>query len=109
MTAQLDLPLVRARRDDGIERAIAHAEAVKPDWRKEALDWVRHYAAMSAAPFLAEEVRDMAEAAGFTAPPDGRAWGQVMRDAQRERVVVKVGYAPARSSNLSPKVQWRRA
>ena len=57
--------------------------------------------------FLAEEVRNFAT--GLDLPPDGRAWGVVFRSAAREGLIVKAGYAPAKSSNLSPKVLWRVA
>lgn len=98
--------LSRIRADDGIERASEHAKQVSQDWQTKAVGYVRLFALCEPA-FLAEDVREMAERDGFDAPPDGRAWGAVMRQAAREGIVVSAGYAPANSSNGSPKVKWR--
>ena len=95
-----------ARRDRGILRAIDHAGA---DWQRGARGYLLEYLATHQGPFLAEDVREFAEARHFAHPPDGRAWGWVTRSAARDGLIVKVGYAPAKSSNLSPKVQWRAA
>jgi hypothetical protein len=103
---QLSIDFARARRDDGIQRAGDHAG---DRWRRGARGYLLEYLATHAGPFMAEDVRELADARGFEAPPDGRAWGQVFQAAARERLIVKVGYAPAKSSNLSPKVQWRAA
>jgi hypothetical protein len=96
------------RRDIGMERAVEHADRKEPDWSAQAmaalLDFVMVYADM---PFLAEEVR--AHADWIPPPPDGRAWGAVFQRAAREGHIVRLGYAPAKSSNLSPKVLWGRA
>jgi hypothetical protein len=103
---QLPIDFVRARRDDGIQRSGDHAG---DDWRRWARGYLMEYIAAHSGPFLAEDVRAFADACHFQHPPDGRAWGIVLRNAAREGLVVKVGYAPAKSSNLSPKVQWRAA
>ncbi len=101
---QLALTFARARRDDGIQRSGDHAG---DNWRRGARGYLLEYLASRDGPFMAEDVREFAEARGFQRPPDGRAWGVVFQSAAREHLIVKVGYAPARSSNLSPKVQWR--
>lgn len=105
MSDQLSIDFVRARRDDGIARAIEHAG---DRWKRLARGYLVEYLAgrRIGDDFLAEHVRDFA--AGLESPPDGRAWGHVMRAASREGLIRNVGYAPARSSNLSPKVLWRR-
>jgi hypothetical protein len=110
MTQQLDFDLsaVRTRRDDGVARSIEHATAVEPTWRHAAVQWVRRFITVRGAqPFLTEDVRAFAAEHGFESPTDGRAWGQVMRDAAQLGLIVKDGYRPARSSNLSPKPLWR--
>lgn len=103
---QLAIDFARARRDDGIQRAAEHAG---DRWRRGARGYLLEYLACHDGPFMAEDVREFAEKRGFDFPPDGRAWGVVFQSAASEKLIVKVGYAPARSSNLSPKVQWRAA
>jgi hypothetical protein len=102
-TAQLSIDFARARRDDGIERAGDHAGDA---WKRRARGYLLEYLASHAGRFLAEDVREFAEARGLDLPPDGRAWGAVVQGAAREKVIRKVGYAPAKSSNLAPKCQW---
>ena len=102
----LEEGIARARRDDGIQRSGDHAGE---NWRGSARGYLLEYLATTNGPFLAEDVRKFAESRQFAKPPDGRAWGMVFLAASREHLIVKVGYAPAKSSNLSPKVQWRAA
>lgn len=104
--AQLAIDFARLRRDDGIERAADHAGQA---WQRSARGYLLEFLAIRLKrhdQFLAEDVREFAEKRGITDPPDGRAWGHVLRSAARENIIRKVGYAPARSSNLSPKVLW---
>lgn len=108
MSEQLSIDFARARRDHGIQQAGDHAGA---RWRSQARGYLLEFLSLIATPegFLAENVRDYAERHGIDAPPDGRAWGVVFQNAARDRLIVKMGYAPAKSSNLSPKVLWRAA
>lgn len=102
---QLPIDFARARRDDGIQRSAEHAGEA---WRRGARGYPLEYLAFHDGPFMAEDVREYAEGHGFQKPPDGRAWGIIFKSAARERLIFKAGYAPAKSSNLSPKVQWGR-
>lgn len=106
---QLTIEDAIARRDDGIARSSDHAESAAIGWKKRATGYLLEYLTTlrRGDDFLAEHVRDFARA--LDAPPDARAWGWVLRDAARRGVIVKAGYAPAKSSNLSPKVLWRVA
>lgn len=95
------------RRDSGIASATQHANNEIPSWSIQADN------AMMAAihmhgkqPFLAEELIEVAVQGGAPSPPDGRAWGGVFRRLAIRGIIRKVGYAPAKSSNLSPKVLW---
>lgn len=93
---QPDLFAERAR--IGIRRARDHAESATPGWTEGAARAIRDYAARGAA-FLIEDVT-------YTPPPDGRAWGAATRLAVKRGWIKKVGYAPANSSNKSPKCLW---
>jgi hypothetical protein len=99
--------LAEARRDDGMRRAVDHADAVSPGWGAVAFllvaAWcVRHRGEH----FLAERVREDLEP-HLPMPPDRRAWGSVFVRAVREHLIVRVGFGPANSSNRGPKSIWR--
>ena len=97
--------IASVRRDRGIHRAASHARSRDPEWQIKALAFVRLYAKYNAV-FMAEDVRAVSEAGGLRAPTDPRAWGAVLQEAKRHRIVAACGYAPANSSNRSPKVRW---
>jgi hypothetical protein len=92
------------RRDLGIERAVDHADRVRAEWSERAVELLRSWA-LGRPPFLAEQFRETA-AKIVGHPPDARAWGAVVRAAAAEGYIRRVGYAPALSSNLSPKCLW---
>lgn len=99
-----------ARRDEGMTLAVDKANRDAPGWSDEAFLAVKRFCASmySGKLFLTEDVRAWAERGGYVSRPDNeRAWGAVMRRAAANGLIKKVGYAPARSSNLSPKVQWQ--
>jgi hypothetical protein len=87
-----------ARRDDAIAKAdpswVAIAANVLQDW------------ASCRAPFLAEDF--IAEHL-VSRPREPRHWGAVFKYAARRGYIRKVGYAPANSSNRSPKTLWEAA
>lgn len=94
----------RKRRDRGMARAADHAGA---EWARRAEGYLREFIALgNRGPFLCEDVRAFAEAHGCPTPPTGRAWGPVMQQAKRDGIVAFHDYAPANSSNGSPKVRW---
>lgn len=106
---QLTIEDAIARRDLGIERSADHAERVADGWKARARGYLLEFLATNPGEFLGEQMREFAELRGMDFPPDGRAWGAVLQSAARAGLIVKRGYAPARSSNLSPKVLWRAA
>lgn len=95
------------RRDDGIQRAIDGALSDDPLWADFAYLGLVYFIGEHKAPFLTEQVREFCEAEKCVDPPaNARAWGSIMQAAMRNGLIEKIGYAPARSSNLSPKVLW---
>lgn len=61
-------------------------------------------------PFLTEDIRRvMADETDVfdVACHDGRAWGYIMLQAKKFRMIEKVGYAPAKSSHYMPKTLWK--
>lgn len=100
----------QARRDDGMARAQDHAEEDVPGWTEAAAAFLRKFARDTAVgqPFMVEDARECS--LGYVPEPDnGKAWGGAVQLAARRGWIVKAGYAAARSSNGSPKCQWRAA
>lgn len=104
---QLTLDLSRMRGDVGAERAASRAERTQPGWIDRAAEAVRGFAVGSGPfAFTIEEAR-----ASFQAPEgvDLRAWGHVTRRAVQLGYIEPTGdYAPAASSNGSPKRLYRK-
>lgn len=93
----------------GMARSGEHADRKQEAWRERALSVIRVFCMDTVdAHFLTENVREFAEAnfPSLSKPPDGRAWGSVMREAQRRGLIEQCCWLPARSSNLSPKRAW---
>lgn len=102
----LDFSAAQEARDVGIERAGAHADRVEDGWRYQALALLTAFAGEQPGPFLIEAAREYAQTHGLPPPPDGRAWGAVVRLAASKKRIRKAGYGPAASSNCSPKCLW---
>jgi hypothetical protein len=96
------------KRDIGIERAGDHADREHEAWRDSAARLINAYACTHG-DFLVEDAAEYAYARSLPLPPDGRAWGAAVRLAKSRGYIVACGYRAAKSSNLSPKVLWRRA
>lgn len=103
----MDYQDVIAKRDLGISRAIQGAVNNDPEWFDAAYIGLLRFTMRHEDPFLTEDVRAWSEQHGYVLPPENaRAWGAVMRSAAKNGLIQKVGYRPAKSSNLSPKVLW---
>ena len=86
----------------GMVAAEERARLVSPGWPERALE-----ALLAAGRRLGRfTVEDARELAGVEAPTDQRAWGAVVNRASRRGLIRRVGFAPARSSNGSPKPVW---
>jgi hypothetical protein len=97
------------RRDDGIARALDHAEKARRQWKQRALEALGAFLRERELPFLAETFRAFATATkGVEEPPDARAWGAVMQAGKRAGMIVSCGAERALTSNLSFKVLWKR-
>lgn len=91
--------------------ALAEYKASKDDprWNSDAMAAVFLYCtAHPGREFLTEDVRVFCAALDLAdTPANEKAWGPIIRKAAKDGIIKKVGYAQARSSNMSPKVLWR--
>lgn len=97
------------RRDVGMARAVDHADRVDAQWSDRAYGYLFDFCRLTKQEgerFVIEDVRVWAAGQGFNEATDGRAWGAVIRRAASNGLIQKVGYAPAKSSNMSPKCAW---
>jgi hypothetical protein len=85
-------------------RASERADRASDGWTEKAAMYLASYARLGDR-FLIEE----ATVKYPHTPPDGRAWGAATRLASRRGWIRRVGYAPAASSNGSPKCLWAAA
>lgn len=97
--AELDAAADRAA--VGQERAASRASKIDPAWRSAAAIALRRYAETHQR-FLAEDIRGLVPASA-----DRRAMGAVVTDARRAGLIVRDGWAPAATSNCSPKPVWK--
>lgn len=104
----IDFEAARARRDAGMHASEAHADATVPGWSDQAFALLCRYASEQPAPWTCEAFRWWAAANGLADPPDSRAFGGITQRAIRRQVIERVGYAPAASSNGSPKPLYAR-
>lgn len=101
----------RALKEDGIQRAIEHAEAEVPSWADRAVlaatAWVMR---RPPEPFFMHEVREALEAEGFPQPPELRAWGAIPRRLVKAGVIRSAGIAPSTKpeQHMALKSRWVR-
>ena len=93
----------QARAELGQARALQAAQRRAPDWRDDALEAIRRFA-LERYLFLAEDVR---KAFGEREGVNPKAWGPIFKLAEKQGLIEAAGYAPANSSNRSPKCRWR--
>jgi len=103
----------RLLRDQGMQTAIDHADAVSEEWSERAYGKLRAYVAglHSGALFTCEVVRDYAERSGLPPPPDKRAWGGIMVRGRHAGLFRKHGFTIATDPKVhcNPVSQWVRS
>lgn len=111
MTIQLNILDAIQERDQGIEQAICHADAVCDNWSERAYAILKEFLQINSNGFLVEDVRLYAERKGLPEPPSKRAWGGVILRASREGLVKKNGYGITRNvrAHGTPASIWIRS
>ena len=101
MSAQIaiDFEAARLRREQGMTASLDHADRVECGWPDAAYSYLCQFAQSQDDPWTVECFRTWAAQQGLTDPPDARAFGGVTQRAIKRGVIVRVGYAPAASSN----------
>lgn len=107
-TLQLDVFESSRARDEGIERAKAHADEVSKDWSERAGKLLIEFMEHHVGPFMVEELRSYAALVDFDLPAHSRAWGGVIRSAAFKGLVERVGIQNTSSvkSHRTPASVW---
>ncbi|WP_143703973.1 MULTISPECIES: hypothetical protein [Luteimonas] len=79
------------------------ADSSRDNWAEEAAALLDRYALTEAKPWTCERFRAWAAQQGLHLPAEQRRFGAVILSGLRLGWFVRVGYAPARSSNSAPK------
>lgn len=113
MKAQLELDYTKASeaRDQGIETAVSHADAVNANWSDLAFEKLKEFLQIFSDPFQAEEVRSFAAVDDdFPLPPNNKAWGGVFLRAMNKGLIKKVGSQNTKSvkSHCTPAALWQK-
>ena len=97
--------------DAGHAAADAALRNAGAPWCEQAMVLLEQYRLKAVGKFLCEDVRVFAESNGLPKPPDSRAWGGVIKRAQRLGIVVPAGYAMTRhpSCHAGVKTAWQFA
>lgn len=103
----LDFTAARAARDDGIRRAVQHADAVTPRWADLAYDFLQRH--LLTVPTLTSEQARQAAQGIVPEPPSLRAWGGPFSRAARAGLIERAGYDTARDPKVHCNVVtvWR--
>lgn len=110
MTAQFDIDFARAERDDGIKRAVDHAEEDCPGWAELALQFIKvHCAKNRGARFTGLQLREASIAYGLIQPENSKAWGGPISRAARAGTLKRVGTVPDPNRHCNPVPLWEAA
>lgn len=113
MKAQLELDYTKASeaRDQGIDQAVSHADAVNANWSDLAFEKLKEFLQIFSDPFQAEEVRSFAAVDDeFPLPPHDRAWGGIFKRAVCQGLIKKIGHKNTKSvrSHCTPAALWQK-
>ena len=104
---QLAIDFARAARDEGISRAVDHAESDSPGWGELAFRYIQLYAQQHRGErFIGRDIVLASKAYGLIQPPTDKAWGGPMQKAAKRGVLRKVGTAPDPNRHCNPVPLW---
>jgi hypothetical protein len=107
---QLDAFLSRTERDNGMQQAIDHADAILDNWSEHAMSLLKKYLRHHTGEFMTEDVRKYAEDILFPSPPDDRAWGGIMVRAKNAGLIRKIRLQECKnkSGHRHPVGVWKK-
>lgn len=94
--------------EEGMTRAVEHADRVEPKWSERAAQFLRDYA-VTTPEFMSESLRVWAHNCGLPLPPDPRAWGAVVNAAVRDGILVRDRFELTKipPAHATPRPVWR--
>lgn len=96
----------RAAANDGMQRAVDHAEIESPGWVSLAYHFLTNFC-LTHEYFISEDVSDASKAWGMVQPPTDKAWGQIYRRAIKAAVIVQDGAGKSRRRHCSICPRWK--
>lgn len=100
---QLTIEQAIARADDGMERALAHAEQECDRWGELAWRFIQLYALKHKGErFTGRQIVLASKTYGLIQPPTDKAFGGPIQRAVRAGIIRKVGFAPDPNRHCSP-------
>lgn len=102
----LDIIDARKARDDGMARAVDHADRDAPGWSNEAYSFLISYA-RTHDQFIAEQFVAYAEHSGLIVPPTGKAYGAVFKRGAKAGIIERIGFGVSTKRHASPTPLWQ--
>jgi hypothetical protein len=97
MNSQLNIFDGRQARDEGINKASDHAEAVNPGWNDQAFTMLKQFISVYPGEFMGEDFRAYCAMVDFPLPPHARAFGGVIHKAAKSGLIKKIRIAPVKN------------
>lgn len=102
----LDNAMARAQADDGMRRAIEHAERTVEKWGDLAYIYLEQFCRRHLV-FISEDVSDASKKYGLIQPPTDRAWGAVYQRAIKAGMIEQEGSGRSRRRHHSICPKWK--
>lgn len=99
------LSQARAERNEGMRRAVEHADRTDANWSSQAYDFLVEFAKVNEQ-FISEDVSDASKEMGLPQPPTDRAWGSVYLKASKNEIISQVGIGRSRRRHASICPMW---
>jgi hypothetical protein len=98
-------------RDEGMNRAVDHANRVVEDWSERAYTELQNFLRSNPGEFMCEDFRGWCAMIDFPLPPHARAFGGVIARAARAGLIKKAGIGQVKNvkAHCANANVWRRA